>query len=441
MININLQKIINFDKETYLVVGVSSGPDSMALLHYLKNNTNKELICCHINHNVRRQSKKEAQFLEKYCLTNNIIFETMTIFQYQENNFENEARKKRYSFYEEVLNKYKAKYLFLAHHGDDLIETILMKIVRGSNLEGYAGIKQVSKVKNYYIVRPFLEYTKDDILKYNKLNNIHYFIDKSNKNTKYKRNRYRKYFLPFLKKEDLFVHKKFLRYSKCLLEYDNYLKEEINKNLGLIYHDNCLDISKFITYPYFIQKNMLFTILNNFYDNQSDIVKEKHIIDILALVKNKRPNMYINLPLDVVAIKEYNSLEIKSKQHNKNYCFLLEDYNIIDNHIIKKVASSVSDGNNICRLNSNDLKFPLYLRNRQEKDIIYIKGLNGSKKVKDIFIDEKIPFTKRNSYPLLVDSDNNILWIPNIKKSEFNYSKNENYDIILKYCEKEEKNE
>ena len=162
-------KNINFDN--YVVVGVSAGPDSMCLLDLIQKRTDK-LVVCHINHNVRHESKEEEEFLKNYCKNKNIIIETMTIESYEENNFENEARKKRYMFYEKILKKYNAKYLFLAHHGDDLIETILMKIARGSNLEGYAGIKEINNFKKYKTIRPLLLYTKEDILEYNNSHNI-----------------------------------------------------------------------------------------------------------------------------------------------------------------------------------------------------------------------------------------------------------------------------
>ena len=153
----NILKELEINDNTPLVVGCSAGPDSMALLHYLNNNTNNKIICVHINHNIRKESKTEEQYLEKYCKQHNIIFEKMIITKYNKNNFENEAREKRYQFYEKILHKYNTKYLFLAHHGDDLIETILMKIIRGSNIEGYAGIKKISHVNDYYIIRPLLE--------------------------------------------------------------------------------------------------------------------------------------------------------------------------------------------------------------------------------------------------------------------------------------------
>ena len=168
---------INFDNNP-VVVGVSSGPDSMCLLNLLEQKTNK-LVVCHINHNVRKESTTEEEYLKDYCQKHNLIFESMKITEYKETNFENEARKKRYNFYEEILSKYHSTKLFLAHHGDDQIETVLMKIVRGSNLEGYAGIKEISKVKNYQIIRPLLKVTKEDIINYNKSHNITYFIDSS----------------------------------------------------------------------------------------------------------------------------------------------------------------------------------------------------------------------------------------------------------------------
>ena len=225
----NLKELlpITIPTDDYIVVGCSAGPDSMALLHYLSINTKNKLICCHINHNKRKESKEEEKYLYNYCKKNNIIFETTKIDKYKENNFENEARNKRYDFYEKILTKYNSKYLFLAHHGDDLIETILMKISRGSNLEGYAGIKTISKKNNYYIIRPFLEYTKEDLIDYNKKHDLKYYIDKSNEDTTYTRNRYRKNILPLLKEENINIHNSFLVYSKTLLEYNAYIEEQL----------------------------------------------------------------------------------------------------------------------------------------------------------------------------------------------------------------------
>ena len=433
---------LEIKNEKYLIVGCSAGPDSMALLHLLKNNTNKIIVCAHINHNVRKESNEEEEYLKNYCKDNNIIFEKTTLTKYTERNFENEARKKRYNFYEKIINKYNAKYLFLAHHGDDLVETIIMKINRGSNLEGYAGIKTISKKNNYYIVRPLLNYTKEDLIKYDKSNNIKYYIDKSNSNTQYTRNRIRKNILPILKEENPNIHKSILKYSETLLEYNDYINREIDKHINNIYIKKELNIDKFNKLDNFIKKNILYRILNNIYNNKPDIIKEKNIIDILDLINNNKPNIYINLPKDKICIKEYNKLYFKDKNKNKdNYKIIFTDKFELDNIIIEKIDKSDKDGNDICRLNSKNISLPLYIRNKNNGDYIEIKGLNGKKKIKDIFIDKKIPKDKRDNYPLLVDSKNNILWVPNIKKSKFNTKKDEFCDIILKYCERKDNNE
>lgn len=422
----------------YVVIGVSAGPDSMCLLNILQKKTNK-IIVCHINHNVRKESIEEEEYITKYCKDNNLILEKMTIKNYQENNFENEARKKRYTFYEEILKKYNSSALFLAHHGDDLIETVLMKIARGSNIEGYAGIKEITNIKDYQIIRPLLNYTKEDILKYNKENNIKYYIDNSNKNENYTRNRYRIHILPFLKKEDKDIHKKFIKYSKTLIEYDDYIKGEVQKNINTIYKKNIILIKELNKLDKFLIKNILYYILNDIYQNQNNIITEKHIENIISIINNNKPNLKLDLPLEKEIIKEYDKLIIKEKEiEEKNYKIELKEKLEIKNLIIKKTNNEEKDGNEVCRINTQDIKMPLYLRNRKKGDYIILKGSNNRKKIKDIFIEQKIPISKRNTYPLLVDAEDNIIWIPNIKKSKFCNKKNENYDIIIRCNEREE---
>ena len=335
---IKIDQYFKFNNNDIIVVGCSAGPDSIALIDMLlkvRNKYNLSLIVAHINHNVRKESKEEEQFLKDYCKKNKIIFESTTLTNYTENNFENEARKKRYNFYTKIINKYKSKYLFLAHHGDDLIETILMKIIRGSNLEGYAGIKEISHYKNYYIIRPLLEYTKEDLINYNKENNIKYYIDKSNYNIEYTRNRIRKNILPLLKEENNNIHKMFLSYSKTLLEYNNYIDRITNKYIKKIYLNNYLDINKFNKIDAFLQKSILYKILNDIYNNEPNIVKEKNINDILSIINNNKPNIYINLPKNKICIKEYNKLFIKNNNKtNGNYKIELKDQIETNNYII-----------------------------------------------------------------------------------------------------------
>lgn len=422
----------------YVVIGVSAGPDSMCLLDLLQKKTTK-IVVCHINHNVRKESIEEEEYITKYCQDKNIILEKTTINNYQENNFENEARKKRYMFYEEILKKYNSKTLLLAHHGDDLIETILMKISRGSNLEGYAGIKEISNVKNYQIIRPLLKYTKEDIINYNKSNNIKYYNDSSNQSTNYTRNRYRLNILPLLKKEDKNIHKKYLKYSKTLIEYDDYIKREVKRNINNVYKDNIINIDNLNKLDTFLIKNILYNIMNNIYQNKNNIITDRHIQNIISLLNNTKPNIKIDLPNNKEIVKEYNKLIIKDKTSDiKNYKIEFNDKIEIENLIIEKIESEDDDSNSVCRLNSKDITLPLYIRNREGGDYIILKGSNNRKKIKEIFIEKKLPLNKRNNYPLLVDSNNNIIWIPNIKKSKFCNKKSENYDIIIRCNERKE---
>ena len=198
-------------KTETVVVATSGGPDSMCLLNLLKQNTKLNIICAHVNHKLREESEEEATMVKDFCTSNNITYEYYEITNYK-GNTENYAREKRYRFFEKILKKYNSKYLLTAHHGDDLIETILMRIIRG-NLENLVGFKKLTKRNNYYIYRPLITKTKEDILKYCKNNKIKYAVDKTNFEDTYTRNRIRKYILPELKKENKNIHKNFIKLS------------------------------------------------------------------------------------------------------------------------------------------------------------------------------------------------------------------------------------
>ena len=189
-----------------------------------------------------------------------------------------------------------------------------MKISRGSNIEGYAGIKEESIVDNIHIIRPLLYFTKEELVKYNQINNIKYFIDKTNEDVNYKRNKYRKKILPILKEEDKNIHLKYLKYSKQLQEYDNYIKDVISSIIDKIYIYNCINIDSVKNIHPFLMKNIIYHILSKIYNNKTNIIKEKNIIDIIKLIHNPKPNVKINLPKNYIAKKEYNKIYIR------NYC-------------------------------------------------------------------------------------------------------------------------
>ena len=435
-----LEKEVKLNNKDTIVVGCSGGPDSMALMNILINIRKKMdifIICAHVNHNVRQESKEEEKFLHEYCDDNHINFESMTIENYGDDNFHNEARKIRYHFFEEIVNKYQAKYLMTAHHGDDLIETILMRIVRGSTLKGYAGFERKIDKGNYLLVRPLVFATKEEIEKYDIENNIPYVIDKSNFKGKYTRNRYRKDVLPFLKNEDKDVHIKFLKFSDTLIEYSNYIDDIIRKQIKKVCVGNNIKITQFLENEELIQKKIIFHVLEQIYHDDLNQINMTHVLSIIKLIKSKRANGSINLPGNFKVIKEYDILYIKQEINDIN-SYEIEIDKLVElphGRIIQIVDKDEKNDNNVCRLLTDEISMPLYVRTRKLGDKIVLKKVEGKQKIKDIFIDKKIPSRLRDDWPIVVDSKDNILWIPGIKKSKFSKQKNETYDIILKYNE------
>ena len=438
MINLDdiLKKLDKTIKENEtLITATSGGPDSMALLSLLiKLSQTKKItiICAHVNHNLRKESQEEAIMVEKYANESNLIFEKMEINHY-EGNTENYARTQRYNFFEKLIKKYNATYLLTAHHGDDLTETILMRMVRGSSLKGYSGFQEITDKGNYKIYRPLITKTKDELLNYVKTNNIPYAVDKTNFSEEYTRNRYRLNILPILKKENKSVHLKFLKFSETLKLYDDHINKEVNEKLNKVYQNNNLNLKLFENEDELIKRKILYQILNNLYYKNISLITDNHVELILNIIESSRPNLKINLPSKVLVIKNYQNLYFTQNTEIKSYSFTFEDKVILPNDKILIKEETDDTSNYTIRLNSKELYMPLIVRTRQNGDKMEIKNLNGHKKIKDIFIDEKISESDRNNWPILTDQNNQIIWLPGLKKSKFDKQKHENYDIIIRY--------
>ncbi len=422
-----------------IIVGVSGGPDSMALLHILirlKKALDLQIVVAHVNHNTGRKGQLEEQkFVESYCKKNSLIFETMTIEEYGDDNFHNEARTIRYSYFNNLVKKYHAKYVFTAHHADDLIETILMRIVRGSTLKGYSGFSKTVKMNGYYIIRPLINITKDEIYKYLGKHKIKYMVDQSNLKDIYTRNRFRKYIVPEFKKEDKLVHEKFYKFNQTLLEYNDYIDKIVAKKYKKIVPDNVLNIEEYLKEEPLIQNKIIYLMLEKMYQDDLMLLTDKHCELIYNLINSKKANGKIHLPNNIQAIKSYNNLELSKLNVKDNiYEIQIEQYlNLPNGKNIEVITDSKTDGNDVCRLSLNEVKQPLYVRNRHDGDKMTVKGMLGRKKVSDIFIDCKIPSKDRDLWPIVCDADDNIIWLPGLKKSKFCKEKTEKYDIILKY--------
>lgn len=433
-----IRKEIGLSVGDTIVVGVSGGPDSMALLYILnefKNKMDLNIICAHINHNKRKESEQEKIDLENYCKKNNITFEYIKVTNWGDDNFHNEARSVRYNFFEELVYNYGAKYLMTAHQGDDLIETILMRIVRGSTLKGYSGFSRIVDKGDYKIIRPLITVTKDEILKFDEKNGIQYAIDESNNEDHYTRNRYRHTVLPFLKQEEPNIHKKFLKFSETLLKNSNYIDSVASKEFNKVFQNGNLDIDKFKSLDPVIQTKIIYNILEKIYGDDLLIVGNAHVDLIFGLISSNKSNSVVHLPNNVIVVKSYNELTFSYDDDvNDQYEIQIDEIvNLPNGKIIEKVDETNDTSNYTIKLNSKEVTLPLYVRNRRDGDKIKLKGLNAYKKVSEIFINEKIKTSDRNSWPVVLDSKEEIVWLPGLKKSNLDKKNTEEYDIILRY--------
>ncbi len=433
-----LLKEISLKEKDTIVVAVSGGPDSMALLHMLYQFQKKypfTLVCAHVNHSKRKESEDEAIFVKKYCEERHILFEYLKIEDWGNKNFHDEAHHRRYEFFETVVRKYHASYLFTAHHGDDLMETILMRITRGSTMHGYRAFRPIEKRKDYTLVRPFLYQSKEDLLKYVHRYHIPYVIDESNTKDTYTRNRYRKVILPFLKKENPNVIEKFNEFSSLLEEYEQYIQKQVQEKYDTIVNDHSIHVSEYQKQDSLIRKKILEQWLLNLY--QDDIVQltKRHIEELDHLLCSNKPNATLDLPNHYHLYRNYAQAQISHENFtNDPYDYVLVDEVLLPNgKKIEKISESFETDNFICYLSTKEIQLPLFVRSRKRGDRMEVKGLSGTKKIKDIFIDEKIPIFLRDTWPIVCDAKGKIVWLPGLKKSKFDKTKEKKYDIILKY--------
>jgi tRNA(Ile)-lysidine synthase len=192
------------------LIGVSGGRDSVALLHWLTNAGYKKLIVCHLNHQLRgRSSLADARFVEKIALKYAAEFELKStnvraLATKQKMSIETGAREARYEFFAETARRRNCKTIFLGHHADDLVETLLINLFRGAGTTGLSGVREISTRRiddvDLTIVRPLLSLWRKEIDSYVREHRIKFREDASNKNLNPLRNRIRHRIIPYLEK-------------------------------------------------------------------------------------------------------------------------------------------------------------------------------------------------------------------------------------------------
>ena len=428
---LNINKKYNLiENDDIIVVGFSGGPDSVFLVEMLKKLQhffNFKIYLVHINHLLRGEdADSDENFSFEYAKKNNleIFIKRIPVKEIAKEigkTLEEVGREERYKFFSEIYEKVGATKIATAHNKDDQIETFLFRLIRGTSLQGLEGIK----IKNNNVIRPISEIYKKDILKYLNKNEIQYKIDKTNFENEFTRNSIRLDLIPFIEE----------RYNiKFKDKIFSLIKEirENNQNNSLNLSDYTdsenriiLEKTKFLSN--FDKKNLLSLFLNK----KNIEVNRNKIDEISSLIKSNGTKK-IDLDKSYRIVKDYTYLYIEDKKEN---C-------VINNNVIQvkipseqifdnfKIIVSTVENLDIPKQKNQYLLDAIYndiieVRYRKEGDRIFL-GEKHSKKIKEIFIDQKIPKDIRDRLPIFL-YNNTIFWIYNVKKAYIpKINKNEN---------------
>ncbi len=379
-----------------VLVAVSGGPDSMALLDMVKSKY--EVYVAHVNYHHRDSAMRDENIVKDYCASFNIPFFVKDYVECSGGNFQENARVFRYEFFKELIDKYNLDYVLTAHHKDDLIETYLMQIKRDSHVY-YYGLKEDVEVFGIRIVRPLLNYTKADLKKYCDKHCIVYGIDESNLGNDYTRNKIRH---EVIEKMTLYEKDELVK-SINLLNREN----EINNNLcrSFINGRDSISVDEFLAYSDKIRLLRMFIGIS---------ISKRQCLDLLRQIKQS--NGFDILIEDRYLCKEYGYLKVYLKEDD--YLFVLDDIsNISNSHF--KLATSGSRFESLC-LSKQD--FPIVIRNYKEGD--FIKMRYGTKKVNRFFIDNKIGHKDRKMWPVMLNSKGDVILVPGIGCDKYHYCPN-----------------
>ncbi|MCR5741790.1 MAG: tRNA lysidine(34) synthetase TilS [Gammaproteobacteria bacterium] len=419
--NLNLSKY--FKKSDFIIVGVSTGIDSMSLLNLLISRGYK-VVVSHINHKRRKESETEYAFLKDYCLKMNIPFEGYELTKTIKSNFQEEARYERYNFYKLCADKYNTKLIALAHHADDEAETILMRLTRGSFISAYSGIKEVSDFNGYKIIRPFLNVSKDDIKEYQEKYNIPYFEDYTNNENHYTRNIIRHEVVIKLKEINPSFLDSIKNFSEDLSEAYEHILKETNEFLKLHSKEEngslIIDRNSFNNEDDIIKKEIILRAINKV-SKDSVIATHERMREITKLSALQASGKVLEIKKDLVIYFEYDEIVFSSSLKQTKVNFTVNDFGDyqISDSLILKVSQNYHHLplKNSYMLCYNDIKsvFPITIRNREVGDYIKVNGI--TKKVSDVLSEHKIPKRERDNVLVVLNKDG-IFFIPNILRKE-----------------------
>lgn len=391
-------------KKNLLILSVSGGVDSMSMLDFFtRQNYTIEVV--HFNHQKREQSAEEATLVSHYCQTYDIPYHYYTI-DVDQGNFHHQAHVLRQQYLHDVAKVAHASFILTAHHLDDLLESILIKLTRGSNLLGHAGMQPIHKDKHITYVKPLLYVSKADLVAYAKKNDVPFLEDESNQTDEYLRNRYRHAITPIMKQENTDLLMQVKQFHMQLSKAFRFIRKT---TMSFLDGKNVIDILLYLKLDDAIQDDVLAYLLES---NHMQVSYEK-ISTLKTILHNKAPNKTYKIDQDHLFVRHYNHAEIQMVLPTDNVFIKVKDgQNKLPNMaIFTFLANSPSKTEDMIKLCYNKLAFPLWLRYRKDGDTL--SYAYGHKKLKKLLIDEKVPMFIRNKLWVLSDNTGDILWVQN----------------------------
>ena len=439
-----LKNLKSYNLEGFgVLLAVSGGKDSMTMLdlfNYFKYELKLNLVVCHFNHSLRDDADRDEKFIKTQCEKYGLKFyskkEDVLLYS-NENKLSTEegARFLRYKFFDEVKRIENLEYIATAHNKNDLAETVIMRILRGTGINGLIGIQS----ERGDLIRPILNFSRDEIEKYIEENNIPFVEDKTNFEELYLRNKIRLNLFPILKNEyNPRILDAISRLSNIAFDYSTISREYIASKEGLLWEFNKEKILVYIEKLKLQSRsfrNIMYREFFEFISKDPDGINYKIIEEIDNLIFSKTgkyieiKNVVFKIEYDKLLIYDKNIFEnLEMKFYFENLDFSLYSTKFFD--IIIEQSSfeefkNLKQNKDLLFINKKYLDF-LKIRNKENGDFLELEF--GKKKLKDIFIDEKVSKDIRKNIPIF-EIENNIVWVPNIRRSN-RYLVDEKDDII-----------
>lgn len=388
-------------------VACSGGIDSMVLLHYLndiKEDLDIEIVAINVDHCIRPESASDTAFVVNYCREKRIRchkfrVDATLISKEKKLGIEEAAREARYGVFNALIEKGIVDKIALAHHEQDQVETILLNLLRGCGLKGVSGMETIRGK----FVRPFLTTSKKEIISYAYSNEIPYVEDSTNNNNEYSRNLLRNKIMPLIRENWQNADSNILSFAKICREDDNYINSSISYD-DLIFEKNTVKIP---LYYFIYQSSIINRILRTAFERLGLLkdIENKHLKIIKNLVNEAENGVKINLPNNVTAHKEYDYLTLTVKQEKPRPLpieFLTSKKQNFNGYEFKVRKCNKFDLNQPLThfIDAKKLPQDAVWRIREEGDMFERFG-SGNKKLKNFFIDKKIPSRLRNEIPVL----------------------------------------